>query len=303
MSWLNDFAGRIEHDVPIGHRTWFRLGGRARYLFKPRDAEDLATLVQRARQADVPVKVLGNGANVLICDDGFDGVVVRLDEGSFRQVEQCGTQVRVGAGVDLMVFARTCSTQGLSGLECMAGIPATIGGAVKMNAGGRFGDFGSAVTHVQVLRRDGVIEDWPQERVRFDYRHTNLGDGIVLSATLALRQEDPSQVRRKYDENFAWKLRTQPMSENSAGCIFKNPAAGCSAGALMDQAGLKGTRCGQARVSHRHANFIVADQGATTRDVLRLIELMRERVRSLFGIELEVEVDIWGSKSHRDAIR
>ncbi|MCH7885643.1 MAG: FAD-binding protein [Planctomycetes bacterium] len=224
MSWLNDFADRIEHDAPIGHRTWFRLGGRARYLFKPRDADDLATLVQRARQEDVPVKVLGNGANVLICDDGFDGVVVRLDEGSFRQVEHRGTQVRVGAGVDLMGFARKCSTQGLSGLECMAGIPATIGGAVKMNAGGRFGDFGSTVTHVQVLRRDGVIEDWPQKRVRFGYRHTNLDDSIVLSATLALRQEDPTQVRRKFDETFAWKLRSQPMSENSAGCIFKNPA-------------------------------------------------------------------------------
>lgn len=302
MSWLDDFAGRIEHDAPIGHRTWFRLGGRARYMFKPRDADDLATLVQRARQEDVPVKVLGKGANVLICDDGFDGVVVRLDEGSFRQVEHRGTQVRVGAGVDLMGFARNCSTQGLSGLECMAGIPATIGGAVKMNAGGRFGDFGSTVTHVQVLRRDGVIEDWTKERVRFGYRHTNLGDAIVLSATLTLRQEDPSQVRRTFDETFAWKLRTQPMSENSAGCIFKNPP-GHSAGALMDQAGLKGTRCGQARVSHRHANFIVADQGATTRDVLRLIELMRERVRRLFDIELKVEVDIWGSKSDRDAKR
>ncbi len=302
MSWLDDFASRIEHDVPIGHRTWFRLGGRARYLFKPRDAQDLAALVRRARQADVPVKVLGNGANVLICDDGFDGVVVRLDEGSFRRVERRGTQVRVGAGVDLMGFARTCSTQGLSGLECMAGIPASIGGAVKMNAGGRFGDFGSTVAHVQVLRRDGAIEDWPQKRVRFGYRNTNLGDGIVLSATLALREEDPLQVRRKYDENFAWKLLTQPMSENSAGCIFKNPTD-CSAGALMDKAGLKGTRCGQARVSHRHANFIVADQGATTSDVLRLIELMRERVRCVFGTELEVEVDIWGSMSDRDGIR
>lgn len=131
MSWWNDFADRMECDAPLGRRTWFRLGGRARYLFQPHHAEQLAAVVVRAREEDIPLKVLGRGANVLVSDDGFDGVVVRLDHASFRRVERRGPQVDVGAGVDLMPFARACSKRGLSGLECMAGIP--------RRSAGRFG--------------------------------------------------------------------------------------------------------------------------------------------------------------------
>ncbi len=294
MNWLRDFADRIEYDAPLGRRTWFRLGGRARYMFSPRDEEHLAALIKRARQEEVPVKVLGCGANVLVCDDGFDGVVIRLDSDEYRRVERRGSEVEAGAGVEMMVLARACSAEGLSGLECMAGIPATVGGAVRMNAGGRFGDVSGTVRRVRLLRGDGLIEDRPHDRIGFGYRHTDLGDAIVLSVTLALTEDEPSQVRQKFDEYFQWKLRSQPMSQNSAGCIFKNPASK-SAGALIDQAGLKGAHCGQAHVSEQHANFIVAKRGATAADVLRLIDLIRERVRYVFNTELEVEVDIWGA--------
>src|SRR3972149_7190139 len=139
MSWWNDCADRIACDAPLGRRTWFRLGGRARYLFHPHSAEQLAALVVRAREENVPLKVLGRGANVLVSDDGFDGVVVPLDHAAFRGVERRGPRVEVGAGVDLMPFASVCSRGGLSGLGCMAGIPSTIGGGVRMNAGGGVG--------------------------------------------------------------------------------------------------------------------------------------------------------------------
>lgn len=236
--------------------------------------------------------MLGRGANVLVSDDGFDGVVVRLDHASFRRVKRRGSQVDVGAGVDLMPFARSCSARGLSGLECMAGIPSTIGGAIRMNAGGRFGEFGRLVKQVRVLRSDGCPETWPRERCGFGYRHSAIGDNIVLSAQLELVEDDPAKVRRAFEGCFAQKRDSQPLGERSAGCIFKNPI-GRSAGALIDQAGLKGAQWGAARVSERHANFIVARRGATASDVLHLIDLIRERVRSAFSTELEVEVDIW----------
>ncbi len=225
MSWWRDFADRIERDAPVGRRTWFRLGGRARYLFRPADAADLAQMVRRARQEDVPLKVLGSGANVLISDDGFDGVVVRLDRPRFRGGRRQNGTIEVGAGVDLMVLSRRCSYKGLSGLECMAGIPATVGGAVRMNAGGRFGDFSQAVKSVRVLRPDGVVEERTREQVGFGYRRSGLNGAIVLSAELALNPADPVQVRRRFDEYFEFKRQSQPIAERSAGCTAFTSAA------------------------------------------------------------------------------
>jgi len=292
MRWWHEFASDIERDVPLGKMTWFRLGGRARYLFRPRDVASLAQFAVRARNEDIPVKVLGAGANVLIKDDGVDGVVVRLDRPAFRTTEHQGSRVVAGSGVDLMPFARECSHRGLAGLECLAGVPATIGGAVKMNAGGRWGEIGDVVSEIEVLGADGTIETWPRERIGFAYRQTRIDEVIVLSATLLLREDDPQCTRKKYDEIFECKKRTQPIRDKSAGCIFKNPG-GRSAGAIIDEAGLKGFRCGNASVSQRHANFIVTRRGATSSDVMRLIDVIRRRVCKMFGIELHVEVDIW----------
>lgn len=293
MSWWRDFAQRIEFEAPLGKRTWFRLGGRGRWLFRPRDADDLAALLQRARHQDVPVKVLGRGANVLVSDDGFDGVVVRMDAEPFQTVRQRGAHVEVGAGRDLMEFARRCSERGLAGLECMAGIPATVGGAVRMNAGGRFGNFGQRVKSIRLLNRDGNIEERAHDQIGFAYRHTDLDDCIILSASLELAFDHPESVRLRFEQQFQQKLSTQPIADKSAGCIFKNPPHGDSAGALIDRAGLKGRRYGHARVSERHANFIVAERGATASDVLHLIDVVRERVRREFSTELETEIDVW----------
>lgn len=292
MNWWSDFQDQIEQDAPVGKQTWFRLGGRAKYLFQPRSVEELSALMERARQEDVPVKILGRGANVLVSDDGFDGVVVRLDQPAFRKIEKRGESLEVGAGVDLMPFAKSCSAEGLSGLECMAGIPATIGGAVRMNAGGRFGDFSDCVEGVTVLRPDGVVEEWSKQRCGFRYRHSDIEDEVVLSAKLRLTQDDPQRVLSRFDAIFAEKQRTQPIAAHSAGCIFKNPP-NQAAGALIDRAGLKGARSGLAEVSQQHANFIVAERGATASDVLRLIDVVRQRVERIFDILLELEVDVW----------
>ena len=292
MSWWRDFADRIEFDAPIGRATWFRLGGRARYLCRPRDAADLTLLMDRARQDSIPMKVLGAGANVLVRDDGFDGVVVRLDAPAFRSVDYRGTSVRVGAGVDMMPLCKSCAERGLSGLEGLAGIPGTVGGAVRMNAGGRFGEFADVVREVEVITSEGDREVRSSEQLGFSYRRSDLKNAIVLSARLELTGDDPREVRRRHDERLAYKQESQPLADKSAGCIFKNPGDQ-SAGALIDQSGLKGMTVGQASVSRRHANFIVAGAGATAADVTALIELIQARVLREFDTSLELEIDIW----------
>lgn len=250
--------------------------------------------MRRVRSEGLALKVLGEGANVLIDDDGFDGVVVRLDRASFRQVRREGDRLHVGAGVDLMPLSRQCSEQGWSGLEGMAGIPATVGGAVRMNAGGKFGNFGDVIAEADVVGADGRAERWDRSRLGFGYRASAVQDEIVTGARLTLHEADPAECTARYRTYWRLKRESQPISECSAGCVFKNPP-GQSAGALIDRAGLKGARIGGARVSERHANFIVAEHGAKTADVLRLIDLIRTQVAREFATELETEVDVWGS--------
>jgi UDP-N-acetylmuramate dehydrogenase len=218
--------------------------------------------------------------------------VIRLDDGPFLRVERQCAELEAGAGVDLMRLTKACSRRGLSGLEGLAGIPGTVGGAVRMNAGGRYGEMRDVVSRLRILNENGAIDMLNHDEVGFGYRHSDLDGRIVLSARLRLKHDDPKETFARYREFFAIKQRTQPLVEPSAGCIFKNPN-GKSAGALIDQAGMKGVSSGQARVSERHANFIVAGRGATSSDVLRLIDLIRERILSLFGIQLETEIDIW----------
>jgi len=283
---------QIERDAAISKLTWFRLGGRAQFLFRPRDETQLSLALERASLEGVPVKVLGAGANVLISDEGFDGMVVRFDSLSFRKVVRNGDRVTAGAGVDLMPFSREMSYAGHTGLECMAGIPATIGGATRMNAGGQHGEFGDVVRTVRVMDQHGAIDERPRDAVGFSYRHTDLDGLIVTAVEMELPSGDPTRARRQYDDFMEQKTRSQPLANSSAGCIFKNPT-GHSAGALIDRAGLKAASVGAASVSTRHANFIVADKGATASDVLALIDIVRERVQKEFQIELELEVDVW----------
>ncbi|MFQ5496119.1 MAG: UDP-N-acetylmuramate dehydrogenase [Phycisphaerae bacterium] len=292
MNWWREFADRIRHDVPAGRQTWFRMGGPVRHLARPRDAEDLAAIVRRASAEGVPVKVLGAGANVLISDDGFDGLVVRLDAAPFRQIRRDGNTIVAGAGVDLMRLLKWCCGKGLAGLEGLAGIPASIGGGVCMNAGGRFGSFSDVVSRVWLIGDEGEVEGWDRSRLGFGYRGTNIGRRIVLAAELELVEEDPQRTRRHYEQCLGFKQRSQPLAQRTAGCVFKNPGEQ-SAGAIIDRAELKGASVGQARVSRRHANFIEAHPGATATDVLRLIDVVRKTVRQRSGIELELEIDVW----------
>jgi len=293
MSWFSGFEKIVRTDVPLREYTWYQLGGPARWFCEPRDEDELATLLERIRRSDIPWRILGGGANIIARDRGFDGVVIHLCGPVFERVEFDREIVRAGAGADFPTLIKVALKRNLVGLEVFAGIPGTIGGAVRMNAGGRYGEIGRFVQDARLLDSSGQIVTCSASAIGFAYRHTNLEDCIVLGVTLKLARGDGAQAMQRYREILTEKQGDQPpLAARSAGSIFKNPTEQ-PAGRLLDQAGLKGVRIGGAEISTRHANFIVAYDDATADDVLNLIELAKERVRQATGIELEPEVDIW----------
>jgi UDP-N-acetylmuramate dehydrogenase len=295
IATTSPFAGleeAVQENVPLAPYTWYKIGGPARYFVRPRSIEELQLASQRCIEDNIPVFVLGLGANLLVSDAGVNGAVFRLDEEYFRRVKFEKSTLEVGAGVDMQKLVLLACRNGYSGLECLAGIPGTVGGGIRMNAGGKFGDIGAVVTRVGVMDAPGTVFDQLKDDLVFDYRWTNISAKFILNATFELDQDDPERIMRRVKEIWMYKRNSQPLNTKNAGCIFKNPR-GLSAGALIDQAGLKGMRVGGAEVSEKHANFVVAHTGATADDVLKLVNIIREKVFEKEGIRLESEVQIW----------
>ncbi|MHC4774658.1 MAG: UDP-N-acetylmuramate dehydrogenase [Planctomycetota bacterium] len=299
---FSDLDVEVVPDAPIGNWTWYGVGGRADLLIRPRDVEALTTLVGRCHRLGTPLRVLGGGANLLVADEGIGGIVVRLDAPPLQQVtyNRAGeiSSMRAMAGADLARTVIDTTRRGLEGLGQMAGIPGTIGGGIRMNAGGAFGCIGDAVRSVSCITARGDLVTYPAAELRFEYRATNIPDPLIIAATFDLRPADPIALRKRVKEIFTFKKSTQPLAGHSAGCTFKNPIdpiseQRVSAGKLIDEAGLKGHRIGGASVSHQHANFIITEAGATAGDVLQLMELIRRRVYEHCGIELENEIVVW----------
>jgi len=301
-SLLADLDVAVEVDVPIGPLTWYGIGGRADLLVRPRSVDALATLVRRCARSMMPLRILGAGANLLVADEGVDGVVVRLTEPAFTEVRYNARgaveAMRAGAGADVPKLLMDTVRRGLDGLSFMAGIPASVGGAVRMNAGGAFGAIGDSIHSVGCLTAGGELRVYPRAELRFGYRRTNIPDPIILWAAFTLHETDPIELRERVKAIFAYKKSTQPLAEHSAGCTFRNPIDPVTeqrvpAGRLIDEAGLKGLAVGHASISDRHANFIVTSPGATATDVRKLMDLVRQRVLEHSGYELEPEVAIW----------
>jgi UDP-N-acetylmuramate dehydrogenase len=235
---------------------------------------------------------MGFGSNLLISDEGVRGAVVKLEAEPFTHIEFKGQEVTARAGAELSRLVLTCVEKGLSGVEALTGIPGSVGGAVRMNAGGNFGDFGSVVEAVTLMDKTGNVFEKSKPELVFDYRQTNIAAKFILGARVKLNAADPEQVMRTVKEIWICKKNSQPLNTKNAGCIFKNPP-GASAGALIDKAGLKGLKIGGAVVSDKHANFIIAENGCTSRDVVRLIEAVKQRVKDRFDVDLELEIEIW----------
>lgn len=292
---MNIFSGLeeiVETDYPLAKRTWYGLGGAADYFIRPKTLKQLKEAVRRCTKNNVPVYVMGFGSNLLISDEGLRGAVIKLEAEQFTQIEFDGENVTAWAGAELSKLVLTCVEKGLSGIEALTGIPGSVGGAVKMNAGGNFGDFGSAVETVTLMDSDGNVFEKSKPELVFDYRRTNITAKFILSARLKLNESDPEQIMRTVKEIWIYKKNNQPLNSKNSGCIFKNPQ-GSSAGALIDRAGLKGLKIGGAVVSEKHANFIIAEKGCTSSDVMKLIEAIKQKIKEQFDIELEIEVEIW----------
>lgn len=289
FSGLDEFVGE---NVPLHPYTWYRIGGPARWFVQPRSEDELREAARRCVENGIPIYVLGLGANLLVSDEGVAGAVFRLSEEHWRRVKFENNVVEVASGADIQKLVLRTVRQGLAGIECLAGIPGTIGGAVRMNAGGKFGDIGARVTRVQVMDSTGAVFDRTRDDLVFEYRGTNIAAPFILGAALELEEDDPDRIMKRTKEIWMFKRNSQPLNTKSCGCIFKNPR-GLSAGALIDQAGLKGLRIGGAEVSAKHANFIVAHKGARAEDVHKLIKIIREKVFEKNEIHLESEVKMW----------
>ncbi|HVU64777.1 MAG TPA: UDP-N-acetylmuramate dehydrogenase [Phycisphaerales bacterium] len=289
-------------NAPI--QTWFGIGGGADRLATPESMEQL----RQCLATDVHLRVLGDGANLLVDDDGVGELVVALSKPAFMDVhwDKEGGRLKAGAGANLPKLVIESVRLGLGGLEGLGGIPATIGGAIRMNAGGAFGQIADVVDRVHGIRRDGSEFSLGRKEVGFSYRHSGLDDAIITSVELALFPTDAGRLRTRHKEVMAYKAKSQPMADRSAGCVFKNPtlkadlkdigASGqrVSAGMLIDRAGCKGMAVGGASVSERHGNFIVTDpKTAKARHVIELMEHVVRRVDDYFGVTLEREVVVW----------
>lgn len=277
-------------DEPLGPLTTFKCGGTARYLIQPKDSVELAEVIRRANENDIPFRLLGGGACILVRDDGVDEVVIRLRH--FNKREFSGDFVKVEGGYNLSRLVKDAVREGLTGLECVAGIPGTVAGALAMNAGGRNGEICNVVCYVDIMDREGHTRRLGREEIEFRYRNSSLAGSIILGCGLQLRYSEPEDVYERYSEIMADKKATQPMGTKNAGCVFKNPP-GNRAGQMIEAVDLKGARFGRAHVSTKHANFIINEGGCRTDDVLRLIDLIRTKVRDRFETFLELEIYVW----------
>ena len=282
----------IREDVPLSDRTWFKLGGPAQYFAEPTSVDELTAVVERCRDEGLSVRLLGGGSNVLVRDEGVAGMVISLAQPHFSAIQVSGRQVTVGGGASLANAITVTVGAGLAGLEPLVGIPGTVGGALHGNAGSHGGDIGQWASRATVMTRGGEILQRQPEDLVFAYRQSSLDELVILDAQFELEEEDPVEVTKRMQKQWIIKKASLPMAHENTGCIFKNPR-GMSAGMLIDQCGLKGEQVGGAEVSQRHANFFIARPGASTKDVLQLIDLVRNRVAERMGVELETEIQIW----------
>jgi UDP-N-acetylmuramate dehydrogenase len=292
MSLRDEFVDIARQDEPLAPYTWLKVGGPAQYFVEPRHPEELGEVIRYCHRNQIPMRILGGGSNLLIRDEGVGGAVIRVAGEGFSRIEVEGHSIRCGAGALLSQLISQSVKEGLAGLETLAGIPGTVGGALRGNAGGRNGDIGQFVHSVTVLTEKGEVFTRSEDELSFSYRSSSINELAIVEGVFRLQPDEPEEITRRMRKLWIVKKASQPLSFQSAGCIFKNPR-GISAGSLIEQAGLKGTRVAGAEISDRHANFIVTHEGAKSDDVLRLIELARSRVSEQFGVDLELEIEIW----------
>ena len=288
--------GALRLDEPMARHSSFKIGGPAEAWAEPADEAALLACLSYATEIDAPVTVLTGGTNVLVRDGGIPGLVLSLGAG-LEGLNIDGERVQAGAAINLALLARKCSLAGLSGLAWAVGIPGTLGGGLVMNAGAHGGELKDVVQRVRLVL-DGQAQDWSAQDCGFAYRHSRFkelapGRCVIVGAELALKPCDVAALKAQMDEALAKRKASQPLELPNAGCVFKNPE-GASAGKLIEDCGLKGRQQGGARISEKHANFVVNGGGAKAADVLVLMAEAKQAVLQRYGGTLKEDILILG---------
>lgn len=286
---------RVRVGFPMAPLTTFRIGGRTALYLEPESERDLVAAAEAIRETGVPFVVVGKGSNLLVSDEGFPGLVLRLGKG-YRWAARDGDRLSAGGAMPLPALAGIALAHGLSGLEFGAAIPASLGGAVRMNAGAHRRELAEVIEAVEVfVLGEARARSVSSGKAGFRYRGSSFPeDGVVTAATVRLRPGEQGEIRGHMDAAREWRRRTQPIAEPNCGSVFKNPP-GDHAARLIEEAGAKGLSVGGASVSVKHANFIVASEGARAADVVALIRKVQELVAARSNVELETEVHLVGS--------
>ncbi len=285
------FKGRISLNEPLARFTTFRIGGMADYYVEPADETDLLNIIAYTGKKGVPFYIMGNGSNILISDEGIRGVVINLETG-FNYLKHEDGKIISGSGVKMAKFTDFCIQNNYAGVEMLAGIPATLGGALVMNAGAYGGETSDLVTEVRVIKNNEIVT-LSKEECGFGYRSSNLKGTIVIHGEFKLPEGDKEHTSKIRKILLLRRNDSQPVEMPNAGSIFKNPKE-AHAAALIEDCALKGTVFGGAMVSNKHANFIVNYKNASANDVIELIKIIRKTVKEKTGIELELEVKLIG---------
>ena len=294
MSLHDLFPQFVRQEIPLSMYTRLQLGGTTEFIAEPENEADLVPLLQHCRKEKIPVRVLGAGSSLLIPEAGVPGVVVALSKPEFCRISVKGSRLTAGAGAPFGQVITYSVSQGLSGIEVFVGIPGSFGGAICGNTGTiHGGDLGQWVESVRVITIDGNVSVLSKDEITFGYRHSSLDDVVLLSATLLLEKDEPKELAKRMRKLWIIRKSHQPAGEVASVQAFKDPETGPSAGELIDQVGLKGTRIGGAVVSDRNAGFIMADAECISDDVLRLIRLVQEQVALHAEVDLEPALEIW----------
>lgn len=292
MIWPTSLNKRVKLNEPLKLHTTFKIGGPAKYLFEPKDIDELKLAVNLAKNNKIKIFILGNGSNLLVLDRGVSAIVIKLSGEHFRKIIFKFNSLRTGAGVLLQELIKRSSLRGLSGFEFLSGIPATVGGALMMNAGTPSFSISDLVEQIKVMDYNGKIKILKKQDLKFAYRQSHLSKFIILEAVFKLRKSSVNKIKNTIRECWKRRSQTQELSWASAGCVFKNPRLD-SAGRLIDLCGLKGRQSGQAFISDKHANFIINKGKASSQDILKLMGMIKKEVKKKFNIELEPEIITW----------
>lgn len=295
-------AERVKQDEPMRKHTTFRAGGPTRYFAEPDGETALFKVLSLCQGEQVPYYILGNGSNLLVSDQGYEGVMIFMGD-AFSEIETIGeSKIRAGAGALLSRIAREAVGASLTGFEFAAGIPGTLGGAVVMNAGAYGGEMKDVLKTVRVMEETGQILELSAEDLDLGYRHSSIPEKkyIVLSAVIQLKSGMAEEIQAQIEELAARRREKQPLEYPSAGSTFKRPA-GYFAGKLIEDAGLRGFRYGGAQVSEKHCGFVINREQATAEEIRTLCSMVQEKVKELSGIDLECEIKMLGwDESHSE---